>query len=216
MRRILAWVAAGTLGFMLAAAVPQAVRAQQVQVPADTPAKVEPGRLGADLRGLSEQSVKALGLAQAHAVLVELPSPGSPAERAGLRPGDVILELDGIPVGPLEEFVPALQRIGAGNVATLGLLRGNERLTVNPTLARAADIPRAASDLTERKIEASEIIVRIFKQETFPQEWAQTQNQLGIAYWSRTGGDRADNLEKAIAAYEAALTVRTREGLPEV
>ena len=30
----------------------------------------------------------------------------------------------------------------------------------------------------------------------------------------RVRGDRADNLEKAIAAYEAALTVRTREALP--
>ncbi len=35
-----------------------------------------------------------------------------------------------------------------------------------------------------------------------------------IAYRDRIRGDRADNLEKAIAAYEAALTVRTREALP--
>ena len=50
--------------------------------------------------------------------------------------------------------------------------------------------------------------------EALPREWAETQNNLGIAYANRIRGDRADNLEKAIAAYEAALTVRTREALP--
>jgi Tetratricopeptide repeat len=45
-------------------------------------------------------------------------------------------------------------------------------------------------------------------------EWAQMQNNLGRAYTERIRGDRADNLEKAIAVYEAALTVRTREALP--
>ena len=37
---------------------------------------------------------------------------------------------------------------------------------------------------------------------------------LGYAYTYRIRGDRADNLEKAIAAYEAALTVLTRDALP--
>ena len=40
--------------------------------------------------------------------------------------------------------------------------------------------------------------------------WAQIQHRLGGVYLSRLRGDRAENLERAIAAYEAALTVRTR------
>jgi tetratricopeptide (TPR) repeat protein len=48
-----------------------------------------------------------------------------------------------------------------------------------------------------------------------PQDWATTQNNLGTAYQDRIRGDRADNLEKAIAAHEAALTIRTREALPQ-
>ncbi|MEH2306975.1 CHAT domain-containing protein, partial [Nostoc sp.] len=46
-----------------------------------------------------------------------------------------------------------------------------------------------------------------------PQSWAMTQNNLAIAYNDRIKGDRADNIEKAIAAYTAALTVRTPEAL---
>jgi CHAT domain-containing protein len=41
-----------------------------------------------------------------------------------------------------------------------------------------------------------------------------TQNNLAAAYSNRIKGDRADNIENAIAAYTAALTVRTPEALP--
>jgi hypothetical protein len=50
--------------------------------------------------------------------------------------------------------------------------------------------------------------------EALPLQWAQTQGNLGNAYRNRIRGDRADNLEKAIGANEAALTVLTREALP--
>jgi len=41
-----------------------------------------------------------------------------------------------------------------------------------------------------------------------------TQNNLGTAYRDRIRGDRAENIEKAIAAYTNALEVRTRDALP--
>ena len=47
------------------------------------------------------------------------------------------------------------------------------------------------------------------------EKYAQAQNNLAIAYYSRINGSRADNLEKAIALYQAALTVRTFEDFPE-
>ncbi|MFG3816144.1 CHAT domain-containing tetratricopeptide repeat protein, partial [Limnothrix redekei] len=45
--------------------------------------------------------------------------------------------------------------------------------------------------------------------------WAATQNNLGLAYNDRIRGERADNLERAITAYERALEVRTRDAFPE-
>ncbi|MFN5989193.1 MAG: hypothetical protein ACK47Q_07115, partial [Dolichospermum sp.] len=41
-----------------------------------------------------------------------------------------------------------------------------------------------------------------------------TQNNLGNAYSNRIRGDKADNLENAIAAYNAALEVYTRTDFP--
>src|SRR6476661_1209706 len=45
--------------------------------------------------------------------------------------------------------------------------------------------------------------------------FAQTQNNLAAAYSNRINGSRAENLERAISFYEAALTVRTLEDFPE-
>jgi tetratricopeptide (TPR) repeat protein len=44
---------------------------------------------------------------------------------------------------------------------------------------------------------------------------AQTQNNLAAAYTHRIKGSRADNLERAIGFFQAALTVLTREDFPE-
>ena len=48
-----------------------------------------------------------------------------------------------------------------------------------------------------------------------PQDWAAAHNALGIAYWQRIRGERADNQETAIAHFEAAQTVFSREAVPE-
>jgi hypothetical protein len=45
-------------------------------------------------------------------------------------------------------------------------------------------------------------------------DWANTQNSLGVTYQHRTRGDRADNMEKAIASFEQALTIFTQESEP--
>jgi len=48
----------------------------------------------------------------------------------------------------------------------------------------------------------------------FPVQWATTQNNLGNAYSDLPTGDRAENLKKAIACYEAALRVYTERDFP--
>jgi len=47
------------------------------------------------------------------------------------------------------------------------------------------------------------------------EKFAQTQNNLAIAYSNRINGSRAENLELAIKFYEAALTVYKLEDFPE-
>ncbi|WP_152553681.1 tetratricopeptide repeat protein, partial [Limnospira platensis] len=57
--------------------------------------------------------------------------------------------------------------------------------------------------------------LEVYTRSDYPEDWATTQNNLGSAYRQRIRGERAENLEKAIAYYEAALEVRTRSAFPE-
>jgi CHAT domain-containing protein len=47
------------------------------------------------------------------------------------------------------------------------------------------------------------------------ERFAQTQNNLAVAYRNRINGSRVENLERAIEFFEAALTVYTLEDFPE-
>ncbi|MDX2256865.1 MAG: tetratricopeptide repeat protein [Pseudanabaenaceae cyanobacterium bins.39] len=67
----------------------------------------------------------------------------------------------------------------------------------------------------EFSITALQLILKVFTRSFYPEEWADTQNNLGNAYSDRIRGERADNIEQAIASYELALQVRTRDAFPE-
>ena len=57
--------------------------------------------------------------------------------------------------------------------------------------------------------------MQVKTREGFPYDWAKTQNKLGNAYRNRILGDKADNIEQAIIAYQQALEVTTRQAFPQ-
>ncbi|MFB3909936.1 MAG: PDZ domain-containing protein [Candidatus Eisenbacteria bacterium] len=56
--------------------------------------------------------------------------PGTAAERAGIRPGDVLLRFQGSPVTQVEELRRQVRSVGVGQEWTASLLRNGERLEV--------------------------------------------------------------------------------------
>lgn len=61
-------------------------------------------------------------------------SPGSPAEKGGLRGGDVIIELGGRKTGGLDDFDLALRDFGPGEQVDVVVLRGTEKVSLKVTL----------------------------------------------------------------------------------
>ena len=59
---------------------------------------------------------------------------GGPAERAGLRPGDIIVGLGESKIGNLEDFDSALRKHKAGDTVPVTVQRDNETLTLPVTL----------------------------------------------------------------------------------
>jgi tetratricopeptide (TPR) repeat protein len=79
-------------------------------------------------------------------------------------------------------------------------------------IARVQELPPSGKGL-EEQTEIYEEILSQLKPDEAPAFWATVQNKLGIAYAARRRGNRAENMERAIAAYEAALEVTEKQGL---
>jgi S1-C subfamily serine protease len=62
-------------------------------------------------------------------------APGGPAARAGIRPDDVIVALDGKPVDSMNGLIESLLQKNVGDKVVVALLRGDARLNITVTLA---------------------------------------------------------------------------------
>ena len=74
---------------------------------------------------------RAAGLIQDRAVMIGTVEPDSAAARAGLRPGDIIVALDGTAIAGADDLVRALTGNKIGRNVALEVLRGTERLTAS-------------------------------------------------------------------------------------
>ncbi len=74
---------------------------------------------------------RAAGLEQESAVRVGTVEPDSAADRAGLKPGDILLGLDGLAITGADDLIRTLTGEKIGKSVALDVLRGTERLTVS-------------------------------------------------------------------------------------
>jgi serine protease Do len=100
-----------------------------------TRGRVSRGFMGVTLTDVTPALQRALNLSVSRGAMVQDVSPQSPAERAGLRPYDVILEVEGRPVSTNEELIRDISARQPGTVARLDILRDGRRHTMPVKLA---------------------------------------------------------------------------------
>lgn len=117
--------------------------AQGKQSPAS--GEVSRGWLGARVQGVTQDIADGLGMKVPAGVVVAVVVPGSPAEQAGLRRGDVILKIDGADVGTAQVFAQKIGQMAPGKSVSLALLRRGtqQSLTVKLQSHPAAAAPSA-------------------------------------------------------------------------
>jgi len=97
--------------------------------------KVRRGMIGVRIQGVDAEIAEALGLKSVRGALVSDVTADSPASRAGLRRGDVILSLNGSAVADSNAFRNMVARTQPGTQVTLTVLRGGREQQLQATLA---------------------------------------------------------------------------------
>jgi serine protease Do len=88
----------------------------------------EKGELGMTVQRLTPQIAESLGLERAEGVVVSAVDPGSAADEAGIRRGDVILEVDRKPIRNIDEYKKSLAGVRKGKGVLLLVRRGESTL----------------------------------------------------------------------------------------
>lgn len=100
-----------------------------------TNGKVRRGQLGVGIQAVTSDLAAGLGLKEGRGVLVSSVMPGGPAEKAGIRPGDVITAIDGTPVDDPNAFRNRIATTPPGTTVTLAVLRDGREQQIQAKLA---------------------------------------------------------------------------------
>jgi Do/DeqQ family serine protease len=119
-----------------------------------TSGRVHRARLGVTAQSVTADLAETLSLPSVRGALVSGVEAGSPADRAGIRQGDVILAVNGREVGDSNVLRNTVASLKPGSTATVTLLRDGRETTVTATVAeRPAD--RAEGNRSEDAAPAS-------------------------------------------------------------
>ena len=88
----------------------------------------EKGELGLTVQRLTPQVAESLGLEKTEGVVVSAVEPGSAADEAGIRRGDVIVEVDRKPIRSLDEYKKSIAAIRKGRGVLFLVRRGESTL----------------------------------------------------------------------------------------
>lgn len=115
--------------------------------------EVRRGLLGVSISNVDNRVAKGVGLPRPAGVLVQGLQPGRPAEKSGLKAGDVILEVNGDEVVSVNDLQNKIASKRPGDTVTLQIWRDERRLAYDVKLAQApvSDRERRVSEGKSQK-----------------------------------------------------------------
>ncbi len=100
---------------------------------------VSRGWLGVQVQALDEDLAQSLKVPDGKGALVSNVSPNSPAEKAGLKPGDVVRRIDGKPVADSADFAQDVASRAPGSTVDMTVLRDGSQKTLDAKLGTFPD-----------------------------------------------------------------------------
>ncbi len=107
--------------------------------------KVVRGYLGVTIQGVDADMAKAFGLTEGGGALIGDVAPNSPAAKAGLQRGDIVLDLNGQNVNGPDDLSVRVSQMAPGAVAHLQIYRNGQMKDVDVTLSEFPEKPEEAA-----------------------------------------------------------------------
>ncbi|MCE9687073.1 Do family serine endopeptidase DegQ [Shewanella sp. AS16] len=107
--------------------------------------EVRRGVLGVTGQDLTSELAEGFGLDTQHGGFVNEVMPGSAADKAGIKGGDIIVSVNGRKIKTFQELRAKVATMGAGAKLELGLIRDGDEKTVKVTLGEASQTSEAAA-----------------------------------------------------------------------
>jgi len=101
--------------------------------------RVARGWLGVGIQELTPKLARSLGIQESQGVLVSQVFPGSPAEKAGLQRGDVILSVDGTPTNDPTTLTRIVGLAEPGREISLLVRRNGKDRTIRATITERSE-----------------------------------------------------------------------------
>ena len=156
--------------------------------------KVQRAWLGIQLAELTPELAEGFSLKEQKGVLVQDVMAGTPAERAGLRRNDVIVEFDGQPVSDMAKFRLRVADTKVGSRVPVVVLRDGKRMTFEVTLSeRNANAVAQAQPSPETKDQTQGVAGATVRDLT-DEEKREAKVQNGVMVTDVEDGSAADEV----------------------
>ena len=113
------------IGFAIPASLAKTVMQQIIEY-----GRVVRGWLGVEAQEITPELAESFNLQSIRGVLIAGVVRGGPAANAGIKPGDIVLEVQGLPVSKASELINSVTNITPNSKAQIKLLRNNKEITL--------------------------------------------------------------------------------------
>ncbi|MBY0511931.1 MAG: DegQ family serine endoprotease [Rhodospirillaceae bacterium] len=138
------------IGFAVPTSMAKSVMAQLAST-----GSVSRGRIGVQIQNMSPELAKNLGIDQSSGALVGGVEKGTPADAAGIKAGDVITAINGVPVQGASDLRVRVGMTPVGTALELTVIRGSDTKTVKVTIGKAAEAQKIALEESKPAIKGA-------------------------------------------------------------
>jgi serine protease DegQ len=104
------------------------------------------GWIGVEPQDITPELAESFGLSKKSGAIIAGVLKGGPADKAGMRPGDILVAVEGKPVSDTTDMLNIIAQLKPGNRAQMTVLRKSQEATMDVTVGKRPRPRREAGD----------------------------------------------------------------------